>query len=175
MESFTLELYPNKGQVHIALFQNVTNSAQLKQRLEEQDVTLGCTLVNAAMVMNRFHVLLAINKAVRDEQLNKLKTHNIYSEIIFDFSPTTNIAKTLAQFGMQDNMRHVIGITLGGAPAEAEVTLKKAIHGEMVPFDQLNLVRDLRLIEEIYRTGDQSQQSDKIMPLVTGAMALKGL
>lgn len=50
MESFTLDLFPNAGQVHIALFKNVSNASELKQRLANQDATLKCALVDASYV-----------------------------------------------------------------------------------------------------------------------------
>lgn len=174
MESFTLELCPHKGPVYLGLFENVTNSSGLKQRLEEQDPTLNCTFVNAAMVINSFHALLAVNRAVLSEQRNKMKTHSLQSEIIFDFSHTTNITKTLAQFGMQDQVKNVLAIVVGGTAVEAESSMKKYVQGEMVSIDHLNTVRDLALIEQVYQIKDQSQQPDRILELVAGSMALKG-
>lgn len=53
MESHTLELYPNRGQIHIALFRNVTNAADLRKRLIAQDPTLSCALVEASVVTNK--------------------------------------------------------------------------------------------------------------------------
>lgn len=53
MESHTLELYPDRGQVHIALFRNVTNAADLRKRLIAQDSTLSCALVEASVVIQK--------------------------------------------------------------------------------------------------------------------------
>lgn len=52
MESHTLELFPDRGQVHLALFRNVTNAAQLRERLLSQDDTLSCALIDASLVNN---------------------------------------------------------------------------------------------------------------------------
>lgn len=49
METCTLELHPTK-KVHIALFQNVKNAPELRQRLINQDNTLACSLINAKLV-----------------------------------------------------------------------------------------------------------------------------
>lgn len=49
METCALELHPTK-KVHIALFQNVTNAPELRQRLINQDNTLACSLINAKLV-----------------------------------------------------------------------------------------------------------------------------
>ncbi|KAF7725776.1 hypothetical protein EC973_009393 [Apophysomyces ossiformis] len=50
MESHIIDLYPDRGQIHIALFRNVTNSPELRRRLVERDPTLSCALVNASLI-----------------------------------------------------------------------------------------------------------------------------
>lgn len=46
--------------------------------------------------MNRFHVLLAVNRALHDEQF-KLKTLNIESEIAFSFGINNNVSRIFKQ------------------------------------------------------------------------------
>lgn len=43
-------------------------------------------------VINKLHVLLAANRAVSDESMGKLKTHNVHSEILYDFGTTNNVS-----------------------------------------------------------------------------------
>lgn len=50
MESFQLELHPERGPVYISLFKNVKNAAELRQRLLDQDASLKWALVNATLV-----------------------------------------------------------------------------------------------------------------------------
>ncbi|CAO3663896.1 unnamed protein product [Rhizopus microsporus] len=100
MESFTLDLFPNAGQVHIALFKNVSNASELKQRLANQDATLKCALVDASYVLSLFHALLAINRAVHEQEQQKLKTSSVYSQIIFDFAPNTNVKQQVITIGI---------------------------------------------------------------------------
>ncbi|ORE04396.1 CGI-121-domain-containing protein [Rhizopus microsporus var. microsporus] len=174
MESFTLELFPNAGQVHIALFKNVSNASELKQRLANQDATLMCALVDASYVLNLFHALLAINRAVHEQEQQKLKTSSVYSQIIFDFAPNTNIAKAFHQFGLQDHTTNVIAIKIGDSPEEAENFMKQCIKGDMVPLENLSSVRDLKAIKKAYQISDKEQDLQQITSLVAGAIALKG-
>lgn len=44
-------------------------------------------------VINKLHVLLAANRAVSDESIGKLKTHNVHSEILYDFGTTNNVSR----------------------------------------------------------------------------------
>lgn len=91
MESHTLDLYPNRGPVHMALFRKVTNAPELRQRLIAQDQSLSYALIDASLILNPFHALLAVNRAVHDEQNNQLKSHNINSEIVIELSPNYNV------------------------------------------------------------------------------------
>lgn len=50
MESFRLELHPEKGLIHVALIKDVKNAAELRNRLLAQDHSLVFALVNAALV-----------------------------------------------------------------------------------------------------------------------------
>ncbi|KAG0182722.1 hypothetical protein DFQ28_010729 [Apophysomyces sp. BC1034] len=175
MESHIIDLYPSRGQVHIALFRNVSNSPELRQRLLQQDATLFCALVNASLVLNVPHILLAIHRAIHDEQQNQLKTHNIHSEIVFDFSSTIHISQSLRRFGIEDTTKDLVVIKVGGEASEAEAFMRKNIQGDLVSLDQLADTRDLKRIQKYYQTGNQGEDLKMTMQLVTGAMALKGL
>ena len=50
MFSYTLELYPNYGSIHISLFTNVKNSAELRKRLLSHDSELSYAFVDAKVV-----------------------------------------------------------------------------------------------------------------------------
>ncbi|KAI8643198.1 kinase binding protein CGI-121-domain-containing protein [Parasitella parasitica] len=173
MEACTLELYPDK-KVYIALFKNVTNASELRQRLINQDSTLACSLVNAKLVINKVHILLAANRAVSDESTCKLKTHNIHSEILYDFGVTNNIKKTFITFGIADDTTDVVAVKIGESETDAELHMKECVQGHLVPFDHLSNITDLKLIENTYQLGIQNQDTSTILSLVAGAMALRG-
>ncbi|KAL9541650.1 hypothetical protein MBANPS3_009004 [Mucor bainieri] len=173
METCTLELYPTK-KVHIALLRNVTNAPELRQRLINQDSTLACSLINAKLVINKLHVLLAANRAVSDESMGKLKTHNVHSEILYDFGTTNNIAKTFITFGIADDTTDVVAVKIGESEADAEMHMKECVTGDLLSLDQLKDITDLKLIANTYQLGEQKQDTDSIISLVAGGMALRG-
>ncbi|ORX48315.1 kinase binding protein CGI-121 [Hesseltinella vesiculosa] len=175
MESHAIDLYPDVGSVHMALFKDVKNAQQLRKRLLDQDTTLQCALIDASMVFNGVHVLLACNRAIHDWQHDQLKTHNVHSEIVFDFSPTSNIAQTFKRFGIDDQSQNIVVVKVGGPKADVESYMRDNIQGDLVPLDQLTQFRDMKKIRKYYQLGNQADQLDKVVPLISGAMALKGL
>ncbi|CAO3597370.1 unnamed protein product [Absidia cylindrospora] len=175
MESHTINLYPDIGQVHIGLFNNVTNAEQLRQRLLKQDTTLVCALVDATLVFNGLHALLAINRAIHDWQRDQLKTHNVHSEIVFDFSNSVNISQSLRRFGINDQSQQLLVIKVGGSSSEVESFMRDNVQGDLVSLDHLEQYRDMKRIQKYYQIGDQSGNMEKVLPLIAGAIALKGI
>ncbi|KAG2224896.1 hypothetical protein INT45_010845, partial [Circinella minor] len=173
MESHTLELYPERGQVHIALFRNITNAPELRQRLIAQDTTLACALVEANVIMNVFHILLAVNRAVHDEQNNQIKSHNVHSEIVVDLSSTPNITQSFRRFGLSDETKDLLVIKIGGDASEVKKEMRKNIKGKLVPLRQLEDLRDIKKIKKYYQVGNE-ENPNVILQLVASAMALKG-
>ncbi|KAI8146909.1 kinase binding protein CGI-121-domain-containing protein [Fennellomyces sp. T-0311] len=174
MESHTLELYPDRGPVHVALFRNVTNATELRQRLIAQDTTLTCALVEATVVMNVFHILLAANRAVHDEHYNQIKSHNVHSEIVVDLSHTPNIAQSFRRFGLTDKTKDLVVVKVGGDATEVEKEFRQNVQGDLTPLSQLEELRDLKTIKKYYQLGNE-ENPDTIMQLIASAMALKGL
>ena len=58
MFSYTLELYPNYGSIHISLFTNVKNSAELRKRLLSHDSELSYAFVDAKVVIKILSISL---------------------------------------------------------------------------------------------------------------------
>ncbi|KAI7877154.1 CGI-121-domain-containing protein [Lichtheimia hyalospora FSU 10163] len=179
MESHTLDLYPNRGPVHMALFRKVTNAPDLRQRLIAQDQSLSYALIDASLILNPFHALLAVNRAVHDEQNNQLKSHNINSEIVIELSPNavtrTQIAQSLRRFGISDNSQNLLVIKVGGEAGDVQQDMINNIKGELVPLSELDQMHDIKSIQKYYQLGNQESDPQQMLPLVTGAMALKGL
>lgn len=57
MESYILELNPERGPVHFALFQNVENASELRQRFSNLDLDLGLSLIDASLVNALFFII----------------------------------------------------------------------------------------------------------------------
>ncbi|KAI8345339.1 kinase binding protein CGI-121-domain-containing protein, partial [Blakeslea trispora] len=159
-----------------ALFENVKNAADLKQRISNQDMTLACALINANLVIDRFVVLLTANRALADDSTGSLKTHSLHSEILFNFGATNNIGKTYTTFGIDDTTTQLVAIKIGDASStkEAEDFLRENIQGDIVAFEKLESIRDLEAITKAYHFKNSPRDVKSIQSLVASAIALRG-
>ncbi|CAG8581692.1 17199_t:CDS:2 [Cetraspora pellucida] len=122
MQSYSLELYPSSGQIHIALYTNV---------------------------LDKFQLLVAVNNAVHSENYSKLKTHNVHSEIVYNLSPTTNISESLRRFGISDSTNEIIVVKVGGNDDdEIKSHLNTLIDGEESSLDDFSKFTDLSCIKK---------------------------
>ena len=53
---------------------------------------------NVVQIVSSFHVLAAANKALVLREQNQMRTKNIYAEIIFSLSPSTNVGSATNNF-----------------------------------------------------------------------------
>ncbi|RUS17060.1 kinase binding protein CGI-121-domain-containing protein [Endogone sp. FLAS-F59071] len=175
METFPLELYPTKGPIHIALYTGITNARELRERLLAADTSLSFAFVDAKVVIDKFQLLVAANKAVHDEHHGHLTTHNVHSEIVYNMSPTTNISESLRRFGISDTTTAIVIAKVGGEADEVRTRLVDLIKGNETPLQQVEDHTDLKTVRKYYKLNDGPQlEKQNLLDVVIGSMALKG-
>ncbi|KAG9304974.1 hypothetical protein G9A89_003143 [Geosiphon pyriformis] len=173
MESFPLDLFPTRGLVHVALFKNVSNAAELRERLIARDEELSYGFIDARVVLDVFQILVAVNTAVYYEQQNKLKTHNLHSEIVYSLSPTTNITESLRRFGISNTTTGLVTIKVGRDVNEVKAHLSTLIKGELTTLDKFSELVELSAVRKYYKIDKRVEDSREILDNVIGAIAIK--
>ncbi|CEJ55848.1 hypothetical protein PMG11_02079 [Penicillium brasilianum] len=194
LETIGIPHLPDSLPVHVALFRNVQNSAFLRQQLLAGNAEFEYALIDASLVLSRAHALAAIFRAMNDYMNNRLKSHNVHSEIVFSFNPTNNIAESFRKLGIADSTKDLLVVKVSVTP---EIThdsvaahLESSVEGTSVSFDDLTLseISDINKIKKLYKLGalpSPTAKSDASQPYpddakrrleqsMLGAIALRG-
>ncbi|RMZ81919.1 hypothetical protein DV738_g1937, partial [Chaetothyriales sp. CBS 135597] len=186
---------PPELAVYASVFANVDNAAFLRERLLAGDTAFEYALIDASTVISRKQVLAATFRALNDYLNDRLKSHNIHSEIVFALSPNNNIGEAFRRFGIQEDTKNIIVLKVATNPSlitldSVRAHLSSSIKGEERPFEEpvVQQFSDLTRIRKIYKlnaaggkavNGDSSQASSGVGAAdferqILGLMALRG-
>ncbi|GAM85393.1 hypothetical protein ANO11243_034000 [Dothideomycetidae sp. 11243] len=180
-----LDQYP----LYAGLFRDVANAGFLRKQLLEGNSEFEYTFLDAATILSREHLLAACFRAINDLALNRLRTKNVHSEIVFSLSPNNNIAESFKRFGISDSTRDIVAIKVATSPAVLEqdvaTHLRRHIDGRLTRLTdaELTRLRDLGRIGKIYKFDakalsegrDPESETAAMLSIAAGVMALKGL
>ncbi|XP_074554341.1 EKC/KEOPS complex subunit TPRKB [Halichoeres trimaculatus] len=166
-----LELFPEQRVTQL-LFKDVKNSAELRQSAVEGKI--NGALINPTMLVNPFQVLVAANKAVHLQKLGKMKTKSLYSEIIFNLSPTNKISEAFKKFGISDNDDSVMVVLVHDkTETESLSDIMTKVDGQQVPVEDVSLLSNLAKIKQLYKVTPQEEKCGTLLDAVVCRMATK--
>ncbi|XP_042259854.1 EKC/KEOPS complex subunit TPRKB [Thunnus maccoyii] len=166
-----LELYPDHSVTQM-LFKEVKNAAELRQKAVEGKI--NGALINPTMLLNPFQVLVAANKAVHLQKIGKMKTRSLFSEIIFNLSPTNNISEAFKKFGISDGDDSVLVVLVHNKDESqllSDITAK--VNGRQVPVEDVSSLSDLAKIKKLYKVTPQEEKCGTLLDAVVCRMATK--
>ncbi|XP_028398180.1 EKC/KEOPS complex subunit TPRKB-like [Dendronephthya gigantea] len=164
-----LELYPEYS-VSVTLF-HVTNFSELKEMLIKGK--LEAALVNASMVPDIFPVLLAANKAVHLSEQEKMKTRSVYSEVVFNLSPSNNISESLKIFGLNEKDPAVLVVVINKGETNNTSSVISLIKGEQMPLTRLQSIADENRIKKVYKIPESEMTCGSLTDAVVTRIATK--
>uniref|UniRef100_I3JU00 EKC/KEOPS complex subunit TPRKB n=3 Tax=Oreochromis niloticus TaxID=8128 RepID=I3JU00_ORENI len=166
-----LELFPDH-RVTQMLFKEVKNAAELKKSAMEGKI--NGALINPTMLVDPFQVLVAANKAVHLEKVEKMKTRTLYSEIIFNLSPTNNISDAFKRFGISDGDDSVLIVMVDSKDESQDVSdIAARVEGRQVPVEELSSLSDHTKIKKLYKVTPQEEKCGSLLDAVVCRMATK--
>ncbi|XP_010753372.2 EKC/KEOPS complex subunit TPRKB [Larimichthys crocea] len=167
----TLELFPDH-KVTQMLFKEVKNAAELRQSAVAGKISGA--LINPTMLLNPFQVLVAANKAVNLEKTGKMKTRSLYSEIIFNLSPTNNISEAFKRFGISDGDDSVLVVLVHNKDESQLLSdITAAVDGRQVPVEDISSLSDQTKIKKLYKITPQEEKCGTLLDAVVCRMAIK--
>ncbi|XP_018556042.1 EKC/KEOPS complex subunit TPRKB [Lates calcarifer] len=166
-----LELFP-EHRVTLLLFKEVKNAAELRKSAMEGKI--NGALINPTMLVDPFQVLVAANKAVHLQKIEKMKTRNLYSEIIFNLSPTNNISEAFKRFGISDGDDSVMVVVVHNKDESQLLTdIVAKVDGQQVSVEDISSMSDSAKIKKLYKVTPQEEKCGTLLDAVVCRMATK--
>ncbi|OWF48330.1 EKC/KEOPS complex subunit Tprkb-like [Mizuhopecten yessoensis] len=145
------ELYPDST-VTLALFKNVDNAKELRQCV--MTGKFEAALLKTSMIIDPFQVIVAANRAVHLNKVNKMMTKNVHTEILFSLSPTKNISESFRKFGLADTDRSVVVAIMDDIDGTVLNSVLTYMQGELIDVAEVESLADIALIKKIYKITD---------------------
>ncbi|XP_019633996.1 PREDICTED: EKC/KEOPS complex subunit Tprkb-like [Branchiostoma belcheri] len=169
--STTLDLYPDT-KVSMVLFSGVTNGSEVRRKI--MDGTIEAAIINAQMICDPFQVLVAVNKAVHLDKLDKKKTKTVFGEILFNLSPGNNILAAYQKFGVQDAERQdVLVVLLNDLQGQQLQQVSNIIQGTHIPLESLKDIMDEQKIIKLFKISEAERKVGQLVDVVVCRMATK--
>ncbi|KAM9328048.1 EKC/KEOPS complex subunit TPRKB isoform 2-T2 [Pholidichthys leucotaenia] len=166
-----IELFPDH-RVSQMLFRDVRNAAELKQNAVEGKI--NGALINPTMLVSPFQVLVAASKALHLQKIGKMKTRTLYSEIIFNLSPTNNISEAFRRFGISDADDSVMVVVVHNKDEPQFVTeITSRVDGRQIPVEDVSSLSDSAKIKKLYKVTPQEEKCGSLLDAVVCRMATK--
>ncbi|KAF8590272.1 CGI-121-domain-containing protein [Ramaria rubella] len=166
METHTYPHLPAEvSTVHVTLFFNVSNAAQLRNRLiaaanisgddgEREREAVNYAFVEANLITSLLHVQTAVYQAILAYVQGSLRTKTVHSEVLWALSPGHNISEAIKRFGVSDSTKSLLLIRIcppSFTPSDFETNAALAVKGNVVPLSSLDICTDWELVRKYYK------------------------
>lgn len=159
--------------ITIFLYRNVRNVSDIKRKLFAGEIQ--CAVLNPSLICSPFLIATAANKAMISKFRNTLTTRTIYTEVLYNLSPTRNISESLMKFGIDDELKNMIIIFLNNVENDDDFNkVLNIVDGEQVPINKLHEFNDISLIRKVYKISEAELKVSSLEDSILSKLSIKG-
>lgn len=174
MDDYSVELDPETGlRCALYLFADVANVAEVRRKVVSGE--LRCCVTKASLVVDALQVAVAANRAALNAHHGRLTTRSVYTEILYCLSMSKNISRSLSEFGVGDDDRHVLVVLLrkpGEEAASADVVLE-CVKGERRPVSRIREYTDVNRVRRCYKIDEDELRVTSLVDAVVSRISCK--
>ncbi|XP_066146644.1 EKC/KEOPS complex subunit TPRKB-like [Euwallacea fornicatus] len=173
MAYYAVELDPSTGKtLKMQLYENVKNTMDLRKQIMNGE--LQCTIIKPELICDPFQVVIAANKTLTSK---KQTTKSVFTEILYNLSPSSNISQSLSKFGVDDKSKGLLVVTLENnddkSDAEISNNIFALVKGDVLDISELGCTSDIRAIRKIYKISDVEYHSVDLLDSIVSRIAIK--
>ncbi|KAI0773639.1 CGI-121-domain-containing protein [Fomes fomentarius] len=198
MHSFRYpHLPPDLSTVHVALFTNLTTSADIRARIvrasqlqgpdgDAEREALNFAFIDARLICSLLHLQTAIYQAILAQVQGSLRTKTVHSEILWALNPTNNITEAIRRYGVADTTTSLIVVHIGPPDrSNVEQSISAVLSGKLTPLEDLSGITDWASVKKYYKLNgepalkalakDPARERLFIDEIVTSSVAMKSV
>ncbi|CAH0578955.1 unnamed protein product [Chrysodeixis includens] len=167
-----VELDPDtKTKIKLYLFKNVQNVETIRDNIIQG--VWECSAIKPRYIVDAFQVAVAANKAVLDEKRDAMVTRSVYSEILYNLSPTKNISQSLMKFGISKDT-NILFCFLVTEERDTSTEIIPKIEGEMCSMKELFNFTSFEETKHVYKLNHMKEKCmERLLDLVVTKIATK--
>ncbi|PSR72866.1 hypothetical protein PHLCEN_2v11233 [Hermanssonia centrifuga] len=154
MESFSYPQFPRDvSTVYIALFDRVSNAAEIRSRLvkavsmtgpegEHEREIMNFAFIDARLICSRLHLQTAIYHAAVAHIQKSLRTKTVHSEVLWILNPSNNISEAIRRYGVSDDSTAVFVVRIANSTTDVKTKMQSVVKGDLVPISDLQNITD---------------------------------
>ncbi|XP_075234931.1 EKC/KEOPS complex subunit TPRKB-like [Lycorma delicatula] len=155
----------------------VKNLKDVKKSVINGD--LKCALINPKYIIDVFQIAVAANRAIVTQNTDKLLTKTIYTEIIYNLSPSKTIKDAIANFGVNDVDTSFLVCVVGNSAAECEKTANEVCKKIDATFKfpssyELKNLTDENTVLKCYKISPEELKVSNLLNSVVTRISSKG-
>ena len=162
---------PETLAVTILLFSNVRNSENLFKSLKNGEIEAA--LIKPSVITDVFQVVMACQRAVRNQFNKRMSTRTVFSEVIYNLSPSKKISDAFKLFGFDGKDEEILAVVMERPDSELVLKLKSQIDGNVISLEKLQEFKNENQIKKVYQIGDSEATRDELLNSILARMACK--